>query len=174
MIGSWPAARAACAALGPDPFGPGEAHAADEERADEDHGHRPGRRVEDAGDALVAREKARNARGSRRIDAEQVARHEAREAQRAGERHVHAVVVVRREVDGRECAAREFRRQRRVAAQQCRGRIVDALGLQQRVARDPARLAHKAVGGAEGRARVCVERPRAGRRRRVKKSLKLE
>ncbi len=146
----------------PDPPGPGEAHAADEERADQHDGERPGRRVEDAGNALVAREQARHAVRRRRIDAEQVAGDESREAQRPGQRHVHAVVVVGREVDGHEVTAREFRRQRGVAAEQGRGRVVDALGLQQRVARDAAGLAHRAIGRAERRRCFRVETACAG------------
>jgi hypothetical protein len=93
-----------------------------------------GGRVEDAGDALVAGKQAGHAGGGRRIDAEQVAAHVARAAQRAGERHVDAVVVEGREVDRRERAALELAGQRRVAAEQRGGGVVDALGLQQAVA----------------------------------------
>ena len=89
-----------------------------------------------------------------------------RDAQGPGEGHVHAVIIVGREIDRREIAARELRRQRRIAAQQRRGRVVDALGLHQRVARDAAGLAHGAVGRAEGGARIGIEagarRPAAG------------
>ena len=71
------------------------------------------------------------------------------------------MVVVRREVDRRKAAARELRRERGVAAEQSRGRVFDALGLEQGVAGDRPGLAHHAIGWTKCRARICIEAARA-------------
>jgi hypothetical protein len=142
-----------------------EADAADVERADEHHRERSGRRVEAADHALVARKEPRHRRRGRAVDAEQRAGQVVHRAQRAGERHVHAVVVVRREVDRRELPADE--RQRAVrAAEQLGERVAAVLRRQPRLhqplALDRAALADRAVAGAGERERARRERARAG------------
>ncbi|MNI80124.1 hypothetical protein D3C73_1366240 [compost metagenome] len=71
---------------------------------------------------------------------------------------MHAVVVLRRQVDGREVATHERRSVCRIATQQFQHAEAVALGLEHAAVLDRAELADRAVGGAEDRARGFVQR----------------
>ncbi|CAM5496232.1 hypothetical protein RLIN73S_02511 [Rhodanobacter lindaniclasticus] len=83
-------------------------------------------------------------------------------AQRAFQRHVHAVVVARRQVDGGEAAVAVRRGGGLVATEQFGGGVVLALGLEDAPVDDRAGLADAAVGGREQGGRVGVGLARAG------------
>ena len=139
---------------------PDRGHAADDGGADErEHEPADRLRLEHADDALVAREQARHAARRGRVDREQRAGHVDHPAQHAVARHVDAVVVLRAEVERGEAAVVELLGERGVAADQRRGRVAVALGLEDLVLLDPAELADRAVDRAD---QVGVgERPRA-------------
>ena len=80
--------------------------------------------------------------------------------QPAWQRHVHPVVVPRREIDRDEATAGERPRQFTVAAEQVPQSEMTAFGLQQPLAVDGAEFADRAVGGAEHGACLISQRPR--------------
>ena len=88
-------------------------------------------------------------------------------AQLAGERHVDAVVVVRRQVDSRERAAGEGALPGGIAGEQRAQAVFVALGLQQPVGAERAGLAHRAVDRRDDGARIRVHGPRVRRAARA-------
>src|SRR6185437_7627047 len=81
-------------------------------------------------------------------------------AQRAFQRHVHAVVVARRQVDGDEPAVAVRRGGGLVATEKFGGGVVLTLGLEDAAVDDGAGLADAAVGRREQGSRVGVGTPR--------------
>src|SRR3954447_2135135 len=79
--------------------------AADEQRADQDHGHAAERCREVADQSLVARENAGYSPRCRGIHTEELAGYVHVIASNAGVRHMNAVIVVRCEVDACKAAA---------------------------------------------------------------------
>ena len=128
---------------------PHRRHAADDRRADEHQHPRPARPVEQADDALVAREQPGHAARGGRVHREQVARHMDHPQQPAGARHVDAVIVARAQVQRREPSAVEARGQRGIAADQRRGGVVVAFRLQDAIPVDRTELADRAVHRAD-------------------------
>ncbi len=118
-------------------------------------------RVEQGQHALIAREQPRHERGGGRVDAEQASRDKDRLAQLPAQRHVHPVVVVRRQIHRGEGAAVEIFRPG-ARGQQLGEAVVAALGLQQPIAIDRARLADRAVHRAGDCARIRGDGARIG------------
>src|SRR6185312_244960 len=100
------------------------------------------------------------------VDTEQAARYVPRRLQSRRHRHVNAVIVVRRQVERREGAAREA-----VCPLEARWRkqrvepVVAALRLQERELVEVADLAHGAIDGREDRLRPALDRASAGSQR---------
>ena len=119
-----------------------------------------------ADEALVAGEQARNLAHAPRRHGEQAARHVQRLDQRAGPRHVHAVVITRRQVDVGEPAVGERRGGGFITQQFGRGEML-ALGLENAPALNPTYLADLAVGRHQQDVRIrigctCARLERAG------------
>ncbi len=74
---------------------------------------------------------------------------------------MHAVVVLRRQVDRGEIAAHEWRCVGRITAEQFEHAETVALGLEHATVLDRAELTHRTVGRAEDRARSFVQWTRA-------------
>jgi hypothetical protein len=96
------------------------------------------------------------------VHAEQLAGYVKTLAQFTVQWHVDAVVVIGCQVDSREAAAGEGAFPGLVAREQRAQGVVVALGLQQPVFGEWARLAHRAIDGRDNGARVRVHRARAG------------
>ncbi len=118
--------------------------------------------VPDAHHALIAREQTRHRGGRHRIDAEEPTGNMARGAQLSGPRHVDAVIVVWRQIQGCERAADELRGLRIIRAQQRRQAETAALGLQDGGAIEVADLADGAIDGRAYRPGVLRLRPGVG------------
>ena len=88
---------------------PDRRDATDEQRPDEHHGERARttvyHTVEHTDDPLVLREQARHGRRRYGVYAKKLARNEPRRAQGACQRHMDAMVVVRRQVERRKRSA---------------------------------------------------------------------
>ncbi len=152
------APQAPTLAMGIDLPRPHGADARHQQRADQHHRQRAAGRIEHAHQALVAGKQAIDLAGGRALHREQPPRHVRHAAQRAGQRHVHAVIVARRQVHGAKLAVGELAGQREIAAQQLRRGERAALGLQQLVAIDMAAGANRAVRRADQRALVTGQR----------------
>ena len=135
-------------------------HAGHQQRTDHHADHRAEAGVEVADQALVAGKQARHAVHRGRADAEQAARHVHGLAQGAGPRHVHAVVVARRQVHG-GVQAIVVRLGVLVAAQQLGGGERLPLGLEDAAGLDLPQLADAAVGRHHQAARIGVGHARA-------------
>ena len=109
-------------------------------------------------DALVSREQARDGAHRRRVDREQPARHVDHLDQAACERHVHAVVVARVEVEVGDRAAHERRRALRRTAEQLGETETVALGAQRRAV-ERAAVADRAVDGVHQGRPVALQGP---------------
>ena len=129
--------------------------------ADQYHGHRAALGVKNAHGALVAGEQLRHVFGGGLVDREQAARHVDHLAQGAGQWHVHAVVVLGRQVNGGELAAHELRRNGRVATDQFQHAVAVAFGLEYTTVLDRPQLADSAIGRAQHRTRGLIQRARA-------------
>ncbi len=129
----------------------------DDHRANQHHGHRPALCVEQANHALVAGKQFGDVLCGGLVDREQAARHVDHFPQGTGQRHVHAVVILGRQVDGGELAAHERRGHCRVTAQQLLRAETVALGLEDAAVLDRAKLADGTVGGAQDGARGLVQ-----------------
>ena len=129
------------------------ADARDVQRADEHDGHRAAVRLEPADDALVAAEEARDRRGRCAAHAETRARNVARAHETRVERRVHAVIVVRREIDREIGAALERLDRGARFTEQLRERVDAALRLIQAAAVDGAVLRQDSVRRGDDRVR---------------------
>ena len=133
---------------------------------DHDHGDRADCGIETAHQAFVAREQAGNRPHAARVHAEQAPRHVAGLAQAAVQRHVYAMIVVRREVERGIPAAEKGRGQTVIAGQKLAQIVGHALGLEQAPGFDGSEHADLAVHRADHR--VVGRRASAARPQRVR------
>ena len=144
---------------------PCELDAPHEDRPDHGDRQRSEIGVEERDDPLVAGEQSVDRVDGHRVHAEQIARHVHRGAETTGDRHVHAVIVARGQVDGREPPAAELGRGAFIAPEERLQGVGAVLGL------DDAPAVHRACGrdGPVGRrddgAGSALQRPRAGGQR---------
>ena len=99
------------------------------------------RSAEGGDHTLVAGKQVRHVLGGERVDREEIPRHEHHALQHAVQRHVDAVVILGRQIDGGEVAILERRNQILIAAQQLASAVVVALGLDDATLLDRTELA---------------------------------
>src|SRR5476649_2658545 len=132
--------------------GPDGINRRDDHRTHQHHRHRAAFGVEQADNTFVTGKQLRHVFGGGLVDRENSTWHVDHLAKRTGQRHMHAVVVLGRQVNSGEIAAHKRCSQCGIAAQQFQHAEAVALGLEHAAVFDWAKLADGAVGRAEYRA----------------------
>ncbi len=125
--------------------GPDGLDAGHDSGTDQHQRHGAMRGAEGGHHPFVAGKQVGHVFGGERVDREEIPRHEHHALQHAIERHMDAVVILGRQIDGGEVAILERRHQILITAQQLAGAVVVALGLDDTALADGAELADGAI-----------------------------